>query len=174
MNAVAAVAAAFPRDHGLPQTWPQAEQLLPHANGAQHGATAAGKARRQLVRLLNSTSDYLFAADSAARGLDVAIQALSHSKGVFGPEHSYMLHAGTILANSHRAAGRIGDAIQLGERVLADCERVIGAEHRRTFRAGVMLALSYGLDGAPQDRGEHGEQQQVACRLGRWWSLPLS
>ena len=58
---------------------------------------------------------------------------------MLGPQHRYALIAKAILADSYRAAGRITDAIKLGEELLADCERILGSS---TLRAKANLALS--------------------------------
>jgi hypothetical protein len=44
---------------------------------------------------------------------------------------------------SEQQAGRITEAIKLGERVLADCRRILGPEHPFTLRATRSLSEAY-------------------------------
>ncbi|MCA1680217.1 MAG: tetratricopeptide repeat protein, partial [Actinobacteria bacterium] len=53
------------------------------------------------------------------------------------------LRVGTSLAVSYRAAGRTTVAVELGERLLAECERILGPEHPHTLTARADLAHSY-------------------------------
>jgi tetratricopeptide (TPR) repeat protein len=145
VNALSAVMAAFPSDHGQPQMWPQAERLLPHALAI---ATAAAlmptdETGQQLVTLLNSASDYMLRADKGARAVDVATQASACAQRILGGEHPATMRAGAILGLAYGEAGRFVEAIELGRRVFADCERILGPEHPDTLSACADLARSY-------------------------------
>jgi len=54
-------------------------------------------------------------------------------------------------ANAYRFAGRLGEAIPLHERTLADSERVLGADHPYTVASRNNLAYAY------QAAGRHTE-----------------
>jgi DNA-binding SARP family transcriptional activator len=169
VSALAAVAAAFPRKLRQPQTWPQCERLLPHALAIATELTTPGEAGQRLVRLLISAGEYLFRADPRARAVDTATRALACAQQILGAEHPDTLSAGTILAGSYQAAGRIGEAIVLGERTLADYERILGPEHPDTLIASTILALSYWDAGRTTDAIDLGERTLADCEriLGR-------
>jgi len=159
VNALAAVIAAFPSDHGSPQTWPQSERLLPHALAIEAAFTAPGEAGERLVTLLNGASEYLFRADKGARAVDVATRASACAQRLLGSEHPAALRARAHLSLAVQDAGRSGKAIELGERVLADCERILGQEHPDTLHARINLAFSY------QDAGRFGEAIELGERV---------
>jgi len=77
-----------------------------------------------------------------------------------------------ILAASYRAARRIAEAIQLGERVLTDSERILGPEHPDTLRARMLLAASYRGAGRTDEAIELQEQVLAPplcqCSLSRF------
>ncbi|WP_103529027.1 tetratricopeptide repeat protein [Streptomyces sp. SM12] len=62
-----------------------------------------------------------------------------------GTDHPDTLGARGNLA--YGAAGRAGEAIDLQERVVADCERILGTDHPNTLTARSNLAYSYGSAG---------------------------
>lgn len=126
-SALAAVAAAFPSDHDRPQTWPQSERLVPHALAIDVALTRRDDESPQLVTLLNSVSDYLLRANFGTRAVDAATRASACALAVLGAEHPDTLRARANLAASYQGAGRSAEAVELGERVLADCERILGA-----------------------------------------------
>jgi tetratricopeptide (TPR) repeat protein len=58
------------------------------------------------------------------------------------------IHPGTLasrsnLAGAYESAGRLGEAIPLYERTLADCGRVLGADHPQTLTSRNNLAAAY-------------------------------
>jgi tetratricopeptide repeat protein len=53
----------------------------------------------------------------------------------------------------------VGEAVELGERVLADCQRILGSEHLETLRASIVLGLSY------QGAGRFGEAVKLGERV---------
>jgi tetratricopeptide (TPR) repeat protein len=142
-SALAAVAMAFPGRPRRPQTWPQCERLLPHALAIAAALTTPGEAGPRLVKLLNSAAEYLGRANPGARAVQTAMQARACARRILGSEHPDTLRADVILAYSYRWTGRTGEAIELGERTLADSERILGPEHPNTLSAGTILALSY-------------------------------
>jgi DNA-binding SARP family transcriptional activator/tetratricopeptide (TPR) repeat protein len=143
VSALAAVAAAFPRELGQPQAWPQCERLLPHALAITSALTTPGEAGQRLVALLNSAADYLLRTGPGARAVDTATRALACAQQILGPKHPNTLHAGAILAGSYRWKGCTTEAIELAERVLADSERTLGPEHPQTLSTGTLLAFAY-------------------------------
>jgi hypothetical protein len=64
------------------------------------------------------------------------------SERVLGSDHPYSLVSRNNLAGAYQAAGRLGEAIPLYERALADCERVLGPDHPYTRGARENLAAA--------------------------------
>ncbi|WP_437017887.1 tetratricopeptide repeat protein [Streptomyces sp. enrichment culture] len=73
------------------------------------------------------------------------------SSSIHGPDHPDALIARNNLALSYSAAGRIHDALDLRERVLADSERLLGSDHPATLIARNNLAASYSDAGRIHD-----------------------
>ncbi|MFX4295327.1 FxSxx-COOH system tetratricopeptide repeat protein [Streptomyces bohaiensis] len=75
-------------------------------------------------------------------------QTLHHTaERLLGTDHPHTLKARHNLAGSYREAGRTGEAIELGERVLVDRARILGENHPDTLAARGNLALFYGAAG---------------------------
>ena len=127
----------------------------------------SGRRRREaldLVEQLRATagqdhSKTLFAHPRTAHALAHALQyaaelgdpqaALSLSDAMnlltktLGPDHTHTLTSRGNLAVAYRSAGRLGEAIDLHERNLADCERVLGPDHPDTLTSRGNLAAAY-------------------------------
>jgi tetratricopeptide (TPR) repeat protein len=162
-STLAAVAAAFPSDHGQPQTWPRSEQLLPHALAISTALMPSGEEGQRLVTLLNSASDYLLCADKGARAVDVATRTSACAQRILGDQDPATLGARTYLAGSYQETGRFAEAIELGEPVLADCEQILGPQHPHTLRARAILAFSYREAGRLGEAIELGELLVSDC-----------
>lgn len=67
----------------------------------------------------------------------------TNMRRLLGAEHPDTLRYRAEVAASHRAAGRLDEAIGRGEEVLADSERLLGPEHPDTLRVRADLASSY-------------------------------
>ncbi|MGH8732987.1 MAG: tetratricopeptide repeat protein, partial [Burkholderiales bacterium] len=158
VSALEAVAAAFPPDLHEPQTWPHCERLLPHALAITAAHTTPDDTDPRLVTLLNTAAAYLTSADPRARGIDTATRAHAQAHKLLGPKHSETLRACMILAFSYREVGRIAEAVELGEQVLADSKQILGPEHPLALRAGAILALSYWNAGRRAEAIELGER----------------
>jgi len=157
-SALTAVAAAFPRDHGQPQTWPQSERLLPHTLAIAAALEPPAAAGERLVTLLNSASEYLLRIDPGTRTIDTATLALDLAQSNLGPEHPDSLTAGGNLAVVYQATGQTTEATQLGEQVLADRERILGPKHPDTLRARANLTVSYRTMGRTAEAIELGQR----------------
>ena len=68
---------------------------------------------------------------------------LADRERILGHEHPDTLSSRAHLAVAYRDAGRTGEAIELGERVLAARERTLGPEHPHTLSVRAVLAVSY-------------------------------
>jgi DNA-binding SARP family transcriptional activator len=164
LNTLAAVSAAFPTDHDRPEIWPQTERLVPHALAIDVALTGRGEENQQLVALLNSVSEYLLRAEAGKRAVDAATRASACALAVLGPEHPDTLRARANLAVSYHAVGRPGESIELGARVLADCERILGPEHPNTLTAARgILSVSYDLAWRVGATVEHRERVLASC-----------
>ena len=76
----------------------------------------------------------------AAVSLSDAVDLLDET---LGPDHPRTLTARVGLAHAYWSAGRLGQAIDLYERTLADRERVLGADHPDTLVSRGNLAYAY-------------------------------
>jgi tetratricopeptide (TPR) repeat protein len=162
-SALAAVAAGFPSDHAQPRTWPQSEQLLPHACAIDASFTSPGDEGQRLVTLLNSVSEYLLRADRGARAVDAATRASARAQQILGPEHPDALRARGKLAVSYLGAGRIEEAIDVGEQVLADCERILDPDHPDRITTRASLAQFYWDAGRIDEAIELGKRVLADC-----------
>ena len=69
--------------------------------------------------------------------LDVAVE------DVLGPDHPDTLKSRDSLSGAYESAGRLAEAIELFERVLAERERVLGVDHPDTLNTRNNLAGAY-------------------------------
>ena len=72
--------------------------------------------------------------------LDVAVAVV---EDVLGPDHPYTLAVRNNLAVAYKSVGRLAEAIELYEQVLAEHERVLGPDHPDTLTVRNNLALAY-------------------------------
>ncbi|MER7768737.1 tetratricopeptide repeat protein [Kitasatospora sp. NPDC096140] len=66
-------------------------------------------------------------------------------------EHPRMLIALASLASSYAQAGRLGDAMEIEEKVLEVSERILGPDHPDTIAVRVSLASSYAATGRDEE-----------------------
>ena len=76
----------------------------------------------------------------AALSLSAAVDFLDKT---LGPDHPSTLTSRGNLAGAYQSAGRLGQAIDLFERTLADIERVLGPDHPGTLTSRGNLASAY-------------------------------
>ena len=154
-----------------PASWGRIEEAAAGILGAVDvtaiPVSDSGRRRREaldLVEQLRETvgqdhSKTLFSyprtADALAHALQYATElgdpqaALSLSDAVdlldetLGPDHPDTLTARDNLAHAYEFAGRLGEAIRLFERTLADRERVLGPDHPDTLTSRNNLAFAY-------------------------------
>ncbi len=81
---------------------------------------------------------------------------------VLGSDHPDTLGSRNNLAYAYRSAGRLGEAIPLFERTLADLERVLSPDHPNTLTTRHNLDDAYGAAGRVSD----------ANSLQRPWPAP--
>ena len=72
--------------------------------------------------------------------LSAAVEVI---EDVLGPDHPKTLIACSNLAGAYRAVGRLGKAIELYERVLAEREKLLGPDHPKTLITRNNLAAAY-------------------------------
>jgi tetratricopeptide (TPR) repeat protein len=142
-QALTAVQRAMPGDPGLPATWPQWQELVPHVATLASIEAVASLNAAQLVSILNPTCKFLLSAGSPPPTLDLATRAAYVSMGHLGPDHPGTLTARANLAMSYQSAGRTGEAIAIGEQVVPDCERLLGPDQPVTLNTLGNLASSY-------------------------------
>jgi hypothetical protein len=62
------------------------------------------------------------------------------------------MRAGIVLGLSYRETEHYGEAVELGERVLADCQRILNPHHPFTLRARANLTDFYRAAARNADR----------------------
>jgi hypothetical protein len=90
--------------------------------------------------------------DSAAEGLEARL----------GQAHPYTLAANMVQGSVLAGLGRVGEALAVEERVLAERTRVLGSQHPDTLRSQVNLLLT------ERQRGSYGstaEREHVIAEL---------
>jgi tetratricopeptide (TPR) repeat protein len=143
-QAVVAVAAAFPADLAVPQSWPSARRLVAHAQVlARQPVAALADCSNHAISLMNRVVLYRLHAGDHTELATVALGAVHLATELLGSEHPDTLTARANLAAAYAFDGRIADAIALEERVVADGERLLGPEHPDTLTARGNLASSY-------------------------------
>jgi len=150
-HALTAVERAMPGDPGLPATWPQWQELVPHVAALAGIEAVASLGAAQLVAMLNPTCVFLLSAGSPLPALELASRAAAVSMAHLGPDHRGTLTAQANLAMSYQSAGRTGEAIATGEQVTADSERFLGPDQPTTMTAQGNLASSYWSAGRTAD-----------------------
>ncbi len=142
-RAVAALEHAFPADPSDPAQWALSEQLLAHVIALVEAAVSVPDTAAQVIELLNRAGEYLIWAEGGARGLALAQRTVKWATRMLAAEHP-----GTLTARHHQAlacqqTGRVPEAIDSFEALLADRERILGAEHPDTLRTCHALAVAY-------------------------------
>ena len=165
IDALTATQAALPDDPGLPATWPQCQELVPHVVALASVEAVADLGAAPLVGILNWTCWFLLRAGSTLPALELATQAVFVSTGRLGPDQPDTLTAWANLAESYWSAGRTGEAMAIEEQVAANRGRLLGPDHPDTLTAWNNLAESY------QSAGRTGEAiaifERVAADRGR-------
>ena len=155
-----------------PERWGRVERRAAALLGAVAGVIAApvpdsASRRREVLDLVEQLREtvgqdhsktlfsYPRTADALAHALWYAAElgdpqaALSLSDAVdlftktLGPDHPRTLAARNNLAIAYQSAGRLDEAIDLHEQVLADRERVLGPDHPHTLTSRSNLAIAY-------------------------------
>jgi tetratricopeptide (TPR) repeat protein len=151
-QAVVAVAAAFPADVALPESWPSCRRLVAHVQAvSRQPESVLASCAEPANLMLNYAVVYLHYAGDQAVLASIAPRAVDLATALLGAEHPDTLAARDNLALSYWSAGRIADAIALQEQVLADRERLLGPEHPDTLTARTNLATSYWSAGRTAD-----------------------
>ena len=97
----------------------------------------------------SATTGQLLLADWLGRAwrFDEAQEVMTAAALGLGSDNTRVLTARASLASAYWSAGRIAEAIELEERVVADSERLLGAEHHTTLVVRGNLALYYSYAG---------------------------
>lgn len=156
LRALDALCAAFPEDAQTPESWAEAERLLPHCLALAAHLSDQRFAAAQLIELLNRASWYLNNAEPGSpRSVEIARGTLSVAERALDGDDPERLMAGNHLATALQWAGRLDDAIPIFEAVYADRARVLGAEHEHTLISSSNLALAY------EDAGRSSEAIEI-------------
>ena len=90
--------------------------------------------------------------------LDVAVE------DVLGPDHPDTLKSRDSLSGAYESAGRLAEAIELFERVLAERERVLGVDHPDTLNTRDSLAGAYESAGRLAEAIDAWEELLLDCQ----------
>ncbi|MHA4818808.1 tetratricopeptide repeat protein, partial [Streptomyces aculeolatus] len=149
----------------LNATWPAAEHTAPELATVLRTNTDtltryAGDRLRQpgIHPVLHRVGDSLSTAGLYAAAFTYRLSLAHHAERLLGPEHLDTLRARDNLAASYVRAGRVQEAILIGEQVVAGVERLLGPEHPHTMAARGNLAVSYRGAGRVQEAILVGEQ----------------
>ena len=85
-------------------------------------------------------------------------------RGFSGSDHPDTLITRNNLAVAYYSAGRLAEAIELYERVLADQERVLGPDHPDTLKTRNNLAVAYRSAGRLTEAIDEWEKLLPDCR----------
>ncbi|MFE7635052.1 tetratricopeptide repeat protein [Kitasatospora sp. NPDC057518] len=134
----------------LPEAWPAEDH---------HDQALAAALRTNTTALTSHAGDHLWHPDShdllgraGTSLLDAGLHqaATTHwqhltanAERLLGPDHLDTLTTRTNLAAAHWQAGRIEEAIAIGEQVAADEERILGEDHPETLASRANLATYY-------------------------------
>ena len=143
--ALTAVSDAFPYETDLPRLWPCCEQLRPHALVLADTISPSQNAARDLVRLLNRTTDYLLKIGGGSRAMaaaEIAVDAATNHLGL--KDFALTVSARSNLGLAYESVGRTAEAVTIHEQVVADSEQLLGIGHPDTLTAQHNLAVSYG------------------------------
>jgi ADP-ribosylglycohydrolase/tetratricopeptide (TPR) repeat protein len=145
-TAVRLTNAAFPFDSEDVVTWPQCEQLLPHALATVGHAERLGVEREATSRLLNQMGHYLF-----ARG-DVAEAAKQVTRALGNGEDTTDIDALIFLGNIHLYSGDFAKATAYATRALEVAREHGSTKHqaRCLIVFGACLMHSGDLPGAEE------------------------
>ena len=83
---------------------------------------------------------------------------------VLDPDHPDTLGVRNDLAGAYESAGRFGEAIELFERVLAECKRLLGADHPDTLSVRNNLAGAYESAGRFAEAIDAWEELLLDCQ----------
>ncbi|MFF2525212.1 tetratricopeptide repeat protein [Streptomyces liangshanensis] len=145
--------------------WPEIDQ--PHRDLAPvlraNAVSLAQHADRHLWRseahpVLGRAGRSLLDAGLITAGAAYWQQLLLSAERRLGPDHPDTTAARANLATAHGRAGRVQEAVDLGERVVADRERLLGPDHLDTLGAQMDLALSYWRASRTQEAIDLGER----------------
>ena len=147
------VTATLPGDVGNPAAWPRWRELFPHARTVL--ATDDSDRDEETLRRVAWLSDRcgVYLADQGRPDLAIAYlhRGLSLNEGHLGPDHQNTLTARNNLASAYETAGRVGEAIDLFEQVVADRLRVVGPDDPDTLSSRHNLASAYQAAGRVED-----------------------
>jgi len=140
-RAVRAVNAAFPEvEH---RTWPQCDQLLPHALLCTELIAQEQMNTLEAARLLNQAGYYLYERARYTEAEPLYQRALKICEQQVGPQHPNTAQSLNNLASLYDDQGKYERAESLYQRALAIREQQLGPQHPHTAQSLNNLALLY-------------------------------
>ena len=139
----------------LLQSWP-ADPVPPRlAQALRDGAISLRECSGDLLwtpeihPVLMQAGRSLDSDETSGPGLAYWEDMLETSIRVLGADHSQSFRCRDGLASAYEAAGRVGDAIGVHERTLAERQRILGKDHPDTLASCAYLARVYAAAGRP-------------------------
>ena len=123
------VAAAFPSDSELPETWDTCSRLLPHALAAAEHAEKLSVEPEAAGYVLNQIGLYLLGRAELAEAKRAFERALAIYAAAFGSGHEYVATTINNLGSVLKALGDLEGARAHFERALAIDKAAFGPEH---------------------------------------------
>jgi tetratricopeptide (TPR) repeat protein len=129
-RAICVVSSLFPS--GEPETWPQCELYLLHAQTCSEWIDGYTITIPEAASLMNQAANYLKARDLSREAVPFAQRALAIHEQVLGPTHPDTARSLNNLAYLYNRQGDSAKAEALHQRALAIREQVLGPNHPDT------------------------------------------
>ena len=130
-RAICVVTSLFPS--GEPETWPQCERYLLHAQTCSEWIDGYTITIPEAASLMNDAAFYLEARGLSREGIPFAQRALAIDEQMLGPNHPKTARSLNNLAYLYNDQGEYTKAEPLYQRALAICEQVFGPNHPTTL-----------------------------------------
>src|SRR5947209_7602787 len=144
-RAICVVTSLFPS--GEPETWPQCELYLLHAQTCSEWIEGYTITIPEAARLMNQAVIYLKARGLTREAVPFAQRALAIREQVLGPNHPDTAMSLNNLALLYDSQGESAQAEPLYQRALAIREQVLGPNHPNTATSLNNLAALYDSQG---------------------------
>src|SRR5205823_1859355 len=140
-RAICVVTSLFPS--GEPETWPQCERYLLHAQTCSEWIEGYTITIPEAASLMDHAANYLRARGLSREAVPFVQRALTIREQVLGPTHPATASSLNNLAYLYNSQGESAQAEALYQRALAIYEQVLGPNHPYTATSLNNLAVLY-------------------------------